>query len=188
VDHIGRYLGFRARRLSARHGGASIRELCEMAIVNVAEAAGSDTAEKLRRVASRHGRRAVRLRRVDTDNRLHPWEWLTTTGGRIMKTDALDHNAAHDLIGCQDIAWDVAGACVEFELSSKERESLVDLVSGEADCNLCDDVLVLFEACYLGFQIGLWSHAGINVDSAETERTKRTVKGYLERLAQLIGT
>jgi hypothetical protein len=188
VDHVGRYLGFRARHLSARHGGASIRELCEMAIVNVAEAAGSDTAEKLRHVASRHGRLAGRLRRVDTDNRLHPWEWLTTPAGRIMKTDALDHNAAHDLVGCQDIAWDVAGACVEFELSSKERDSLVDIVSREADWNLCDDVLVLFEACYLGFQIGLWSHAGMNVDLAETERTECTVKRYLKRLAELIGS
>ncbi|MDO3436621.1 hypothetical protein QWJ46_28715 [Rhizobium sp. CBN3] len=187
VDHLGRYLGFRARHLPARNGGASIRKLCEMAVFNIAEAAGSDTAEKLRCVIDRPERLAGRLRRVDTDNRLHPWEWLTTTSGRIMKTDALDHNAAHDLIGCQDIAWDVAGACVEFEFSSKERDRLANLVSREADCDLRGDVLNFFEPCYLGFQIGLWSQARVSVDGAEAERVENTIKRYLDRLRQLIG-
>ncbi|WP_042118725.1 hypothetical protein [Rhizobium etli] len=187
VDHLGRYLGFRARHLPARNGGASIHKLCEMAIFNITEAVGSDTAEKLRCVMGAPERLAGRLRRVDTDNRLHPWEWLTTTAGRIMKTDALDHNAAHDLIGCQDIAWDVVGACVEFELSSKERDCLADLVGREADCDLRDDVLKFFEACYLGFQIGLWSQARASVDGAERERIESTIKRYLDRLPQLVG-
>ncbi|MBY5567951.1 hypothetical protein HFO55_11940 [Rhizobium leguminosarum] len=186
VDHLGRYLGFRARHLTARNGGASIQKLCEMAIFNIAEAAGSDTAEKLRRAIGAPERLAGRLRRVDTDNRLHPWEWLTSTTGRIIKTDALDHNAAHDLIGCQDIAWDVVGACVEFELSRKERDRFADLVGREADCDLRDDVLKFFEACYLGFQIGLWSQAKASVDGAETARIERTIKRYLDRLPQLI--
>ncbi|MEB3042427.1 hypothetical protein [Rhizobium mulingense] len=187
VDHLGRYLGFRARHLPALNGGASIQTLSEMAVFNVAEAAGSDTAAKLRRVIDTPHRLSGRLRRVDTDNRLHPWEWLTTTAGRIMKTDALDHNAAHDLVGCQDIAWDVAGACVEFQLSSKEREHLANLVGREADCDLRDDVLRFFEACYLGFQIGLWSQAKAGADCAETERIGSTVKRYLDRLAELVG-
>ncbi|MBY5548107.1 hypothetical protein HFO61_15030 [Rhizobium leguminosarum] len=186
VDHLGRYLGFRARHLPARNGGASIQKLCEMAIFNIAEAAGSHTAEKLRRAIGAPERLAGRLRRVDTDNRLHLWEWLTSTTGGIIKTDALDHNAAHDLIGCQDIAWDVAGACVEFELSNKERNRLVGLVGREADCDLRDDVLKFFEACYLGFQIGLWSQAKASIDGAETARIERTTKRYLDRLLQLI--
>ncbi|MBX5220087.1 hypothetical protein HJC06_03470 [Rhizobium sp. NLR9b] len=188
VDHLGRYLGFRARHLPARSGGASIQKLYEMATHNIAEAAGSDTAENLRCLTGTPGRLAGRLRPVDTDNRLHPWEWLTTTAGRrIVKTDALDHNAAHDLIGCQDIAWDVVGACVEFELSSKERDRLVDLVGREADCDLSDDVLRFFEPCYLGFQIGLWSQARASVDGAEAERIENTIKRYLDRLPPLIG-
>ncbi|KKZ86037.1 hypothetical protein RPHASCH2410_CH18600 [Rhizobium phaseoli Ch24-10] len=186
VDHLGRYLGFRARHLPARNGGASIQKLCEMAVFNIAEAAGSDTAGNLRRVIGAPERLSRRLRRVDTDNRLHPWEWLTATTGRIMKTDALDHNAAHDLIGCQDIAWDVAGACVEFQLSSKERDRLADLVGQEADCDLRDDVLRFFEACYLGFQIGLWSQAKACVDCAEMERIESTIKRYLDRLPGLV--
>ncbi|SCB57475.1 hypothetical protein GA0061105_102467 [Rhizobium aethiopicum] len=188
VDHLGRYLGFRARHLSARNSGASIQELGEMAMFNIAEAAGSDIAKKLPRVIGTPERLSGRLRRVDTDNRLHLWEWLTTPTGRIIKTDALDHNAAHDLIGCQDIAWDVAGAGVEFELSSKERHRVVELVGREADCDLRDDVLEFFEGCYLGFQIGLWSQARASVDCGETERIECTIKRYLDRLLKLIGS
>ena len=36
----------------------------------------------------------------------------------LLKTDALDHSEGHDLIGCQDIAWDVVGAATELELSA----------------------------------------------------------------------
>lgn len=99
-----------------------------------------------------------------------------------MKTDALDHNAAHDLIGCQDIAWDVAGACVEFDLSIEERNRVAELVAREADCDLREDVLAVFEACYLGFQIGLWSQARARGGGQEGERIESNIKRYLDRL------
>ncbi|MGK6317066.1 hypothetical protein [Neorhizobium sp. DT-125] len=182
VEHLGRYLGFRARHLPAPGGGASIHDLCHMAAFNIGEAATPETAEKLRRLIGSPNRFRGRLRRVDTDNRLHPWEWLLTADGRLIKTDALDHNAAHDLVGCQDIAWDVAGAGVEFELTGEERNRLAELVMREADCDLREDVLAAFEVCYLGFQTGLWSQARASVDGSEGKRIESHIKRYLDRL------
>ncbi|MGK9054578.1 hypothetical protein [Neorhizobium petrolearium] len=182
VEHLGRYLGFRARHLPAPGGGASIDDLCHMAVFNIGEAAGSETAEEVRRLIGSPGRFRGRLHRVDTDNRLHPWEWLMTADGRLMKTDALDHNAAHDLVGCQDIAWDVAGACVEFDLSIEERNRVAELVAREADCDLREDVLAVFEACYLGFQIGLWSQARARAGGQEAARIESHIKRCLGRL------
>lgn len=52
-----------------------------------------------------------------TDNRMHAWEWVRAADG-WQKLDSLDHHAAHDMVGCRDIAWDVAGAAVEFGLST----------------------------------------------------------------------
>ena len=46
---------------------------------------------------------------------MQPHEWIRTTSGWI-KTDALDHHNDHLLPGNQDIAWDIAGAAVEFGL------------------------------------------------------------------------
>ena len=34
--------------------------------------------------------------------------------GEIIKCDSADHCAAHDLVGCRDAAWDVAGAIAEL--------------------------------------------------------------------------
>jgi hypothetical protein len=52
---------------------------------------------------------------VAVDGRMLPHEWLATDRGYI-KTDAVDHHDDHFYPGCQDIAWDIAGAEVEFGL------------------------------------------------------------------------
>ena len=107
-----------------------------------------------------------------------------TGDGRLVKTDALDHNAAHDLVGCQDIAWDVAGASVEFDLSGAERDRLIATIAQQTDCDLREDILTLFEACYLAFQIGLWS--GACAGGLEKERLEALVKRYAARLRNLL--
>ncbi|WP_028747187.1 hypothetical protein [Rhizobium mesoamericanum] len=183
---IGNYLAFRARYLPAPHGGASFEALCQMATANVKEVAGIDAAMLLRRVMQQKDRSVRHLHPVDTDNRLHHWEWLVTSGGRLQKTDALDHNSAHDMIGCQPIAWDVAGACVEFDLSANERDRLLDIVTQVGDVGIDDGVLVVFEAAYLGFQIGLWSVALASGEGQERERIEKTLARYLGRLQVLL--
>ena len=181
VQTVGRYLGFRARHLPAPNGGASLQALCHMTCCNIAEALGPDIADRLgKRLNGCKGWR-TRLQRVDTDNRLHAWEWLVTKDGRILKTDALDHSGAHDLVGCQDIAWDVAGAGVEFGLTSSERQKLALIVAEETGRALPEDLLTVFEICYLGFQIGLWTNARARSDDLERERIDGLLKRYFGR-------
>lgn len=187
IDRVGRYLGFRARHLPAQHGGASLGNLCLMAVRNVGEAVSVEAANQLEQLLMRRHHLVRYLRRVDTDNRLHAWKWLVRDDGRLLKTDALDHNGGHDPVGCQDIAWDVAGACVEFDLSSAERDQLARIVGSEADWTLREDVLTMFEACYLGFQIGLWSMAAAaDADDVEQQRIKKAVGRYEGRLQRLL--
>jgi hypothetical protein len=50
---------------------------------------------------------------VAGDSRMLPHEWIATDRGYI-KTDAFDHHDDHFFPGCQDIAWDIAGASVEW--------------------------------------------------------------------------
>ena len=73
--------------------------------------------------------------------------------GVFLKTDAVDHHAAHDLVGCQDVAWDVAGACVELSLSKDEELTLVGHLLG-AGVRLDEDLLQFLKPCYLAFQLG----------------------------------
>ncbi|VTU39387.1 hypothetical protein H6CHR_05465 [Variovorax sp. PBL-H6] len=150
IERLGDYLGFRARSFPASDSaGASVRTLWEMgrfnteAVLGAALAAAWDAWEPALERLSRA------LRRIETDNRMQSWEWLTA-GTLILKTDAVDHHAAHDLVGCQDLAWDIAGAAVEFELSGDEVARMV------ARCGrLPDPALLCFSRlCYLAFELG----------------------------------
>lgn len=187
VDRVGRYLGFRARHLPPLHGGASLSELCSMSISNTCEALGEEGARKAKALVSNAARIERRLRRVDTDNRLHRWEWLVDSNRTMIKTDALDHNAAHDFVGCQDIAWDIAGAAVEFDLSAAETNRLAEIVGSEAGTNTDEEVVRLFELCYLAFQIGHWTNAAAAVaDGDDRIRLEETIRRYLGFLKVLL--
>ena len=121
IAEIGRYIAARANALPASSGsGASIEDLLRMVRRNISLEFGDDRTSALAHLeyhASSLERRIVRRR---TDNKLDRHEWLRTGPGLLIKTDALDHHQAHDLIGCQDVAWDVAGAIVEFDLDQND--------------------------------------------------------------------
>lgn len=157
-----------ARYLSLRAGlpappGASPAALTEMARVNAAEL-GLDLAPDPPRATPRP---------VAIDGRLHAWEWIRTPDGRLLKTDALDHCCAHDLIGGQDIAWDVAGAAVEFELPDAEVERLRAAVGADPE------LTAFCRLAYPAFQAGLWSFAG---DQRQVARYRAALKRARPRL------
>jgi hypothetical protein len=186
IDRVARYLIFRAGELAPSHGGATFADLCAMAVINTGEAFGSDAGDRMRKRLGNIGRIARSSRPFDTDNRMHRWEWLVTPSGRLLKADAIDHNAAHDLVGCQDIAWDIAGATVEFGLSDKDRIRLVEHVTAQVDVDLGDEKLRSFEYCYVAFQIGLWSFASAAASDEERHRIAAAVRRYRGRLQMLL--
>ena len=160
LEHLGRYLGFRAGSLPAGEGdGASFPELCRMAVVNAAEMGGPDLGRKVEaRLAEAGG--LAGLVPARTDGRLHIWEWLRLPDGSFVKTDGLDHAVAHDLIGCQDIAWDVAGAAIEFDLAAADIERLRVAVGAVAGREVSRPAMAAFRICYAAFQGGLWAMTG----------------------------
>ena len=183
VAHLGRYLGFRARHLPAGEAeGASLEALWEMARHNIAEALGKAAAAGLDAWKPRLPALEGGMRRVWTDNRLHAWEWLVLPGGRLLKADAVDHAAAHDLIGCQDIAWDVAGAAVELDLSAEEQEELRALVRADAA------LLRFLKPAYRAFQLGYHTMAADAWGGGEeAARARRAAERYAEGLRVLPG-
>ena len=150
IDRLGDYLGFRARSFPAcESAGASVRSLWEMGRFNTQAVLGDTLAAAWDAWEPALDALSRALRRIETDNRMHAWEWLAA-GTLILKTDAVDHHAAHDLVGCQDLAWDLAGAAVEFELSNDEVARLI------ARCGRVPDpaLLCFSRLCYLAFELG----------------------------------
>ncbi|MGK9234053.1 hypothetical protein KXS07_17270 [Inquilinus limosus] len=185
---IAAYLGFRAHHFPApADSGADLATLAEMLRRNTSEALGDEAGRAFDRFARAAGRLEPRIRRIETDNRLHRWEWLVDRTGTLLKTDALDHCAAHDLVGCQDLAWDIAGAAIELDLAPDEEAELRALVRHEAGRPVDPELLRFLGPCYAAFQLGSWSMARqSDGDPDEAARLDREVSRYARHLRRFL--
>lgn len=183
-DRLAAYLAFRARSFPASPAaGATAEALFAMARHNAAAALGEGCAARLDAWRPRLPRLEARRRPVETDNRLHPWEWIAVEG-RVLKTDALDHHAGHDLVGAQDVAWDVAGAQVELGLDAAATEALAARIAREGGPAIDPELLAFCRACYLAFQLGAYAMAAASAgEGAERTRLDRQRAGYAAHLA-----
>lgn len=173
VAALARYLAFRAG-CTAELRGASFGQLNEMAIHNTVEALGAGTEAPLETRLAGADTLASLVRPVEVDARLHVWEWLVDTGGGLIKTDALDHARAHDFIGAQDIAWDIAGATVEHGLSARETEDLIAALEREGHA-VNRQLLALHTIYYLAFQLGAWTMS-VGADAPVARRYARRLR------------
>jgi hypothetical protein len=186
VDQVARYVGRRAALLAPPpHAGATPARLIEMAEHNVREALGAAVAGRI--PWRRHASHLISgLRPCAIDGRLDLCEWVRTAGGRLVKVDALDHDAAHDLIGPQDVAWDVAGAKVEWDLDDYASTRLVRTVADETRQALPPERLAGLIPCYLAFRLGaaqLATEAAAGTNDATRARARMIA--YAARLERL---
>lgn len=137
TDELGRYL--RLRSFLPAEQGATLAELLVMARHNT---------RALRDWTPDVGVLQPRVRPVRVDGRMAAHEWLRLPSGDLLKADALDHHASHDLIGCQDLAWDLAGAAVELDLAEKEVTRLQERLGVDPD------LLAFSLPAYTAFRIG----------------------------------
>lgn len=192
LDALARYLSFRAERFPApaQPRGASPVKLFEMAAFNTQRALGPGWSEEIRAWRDRISRLASLERPVLTDNRMHAWEWLVTADGRILKADALDHHRANDLVGPQDLAWDLAGAAVELDLDEREIALLTDAVARRSRTARVEPAqLGFYTLAYLAFQTGrhtLAAEALEHVSPADSAAMRGEVERYAGRLRRTL--
>ncbi|TPK76122.1 hypothetical protein [Mesorhizobium sp. B2-4-17] len=185
IEHLGRYLAWRDANLQTTQAGASLAELAGMAVFNCARALGESHGTRLRDwFASRQLPQTQR--KVEIDGRLHRWEFLTRPDGTLLKTDAVDHCRSHDLVGCQAIEWDVAGACVEHGLTNLEVSKLVSCMETGTRSRIDLDLVAYMEPCYLAFQLGLWTMATQSCDERDRTRLADTVRRYQAGLLRFV--
>jgi hypothetical protein len=115
LSHMARYCAFRFANFQAPDGTQS--ELRRMVEFNAEQEFGLDL--KLPENAFQC------VHPVIVDGRMQPWDWLVTTSGQFLKTDALDHGDNHFFPGPCDIAWDIAGIAVEWRLGSGSLNFLI---------------------------------------------------------------
>jgi hypothetical protein len=92
---------------------------------------------------------------VAIDGHMLPHEWIRTPNG-FLKTDAVDHHDDLFFPGCQDIAWDIAGAVVEFGIP---REALVAEYLAHLSDRTLTRRLPFYMRAYLAYRLGFASIA-----------------------------
>jgi hypothetical protein len=189
LDAAASYLARRAGLAAdPRDRGANPERLFEMMSYNTGKALGLETAEALGDWKDRLPEIVRREHLVLTDNKPHAWEWLVMPDGKILKADALDHHRTNDLVGPQDLAWDLAGTAVELNLDEAELDGLIAEVARRSATPPAERFqLDFYTLAYLAFQMGRHTLAAEALASSvpeEAMRMRATAEGYAERLRQ----
>ncbi|HZU33665.1 MAG TPA: hypothetical protein VFB79_21305 [Candidatus Angelobacter sp.] len=78
---------------------------------------------------------ALRVKRpVIADGKMQPYEWILNKEGQMLKTDSGSHGDDHFFSGATDIAWDLAGAIIEWRMNGEQKKKFLDLycsISGD---------------------------------------------------------
>ncbi|MBX3260218.1 MAG: hypothetical protein KF782_11060 [Labilithrix sp.] len=120
-----------------------------------------------------------------TDSRLAPHEWLRMADGSVRKTDAIAHGDDPLFPGPTDIAWDLAGAIVEWEMDKAARERLLAAyrrASGDDAARRIDAWLVAYAAVRGAFNLFALETCG----AAEARRLVREVERYRAVVASFL--
>ena len=114
LDRMAEYCAFRSAEFTVSEAPPS--QLAEMVCFNVKQQFGIDieVGEQLRCE-----------RPVLADGRMHPHEWIQSLDGGLVKVDGCTHGDDHFFPGPTDIAWDLAGAIVEWNLDQEASDYLL---------------------------------------------------------------
>ncbi len=102
----------RGPSLGQTEARAGMERLTRMLVGNTREALGEDLGRRAQQLADASGS-VVRLPR-SVDGHMSPHEWIRDFAGTIHKVG--NHAHDHTVIGTQPFLWDVAGACVEWDM------------------------------------------------------------------------
>ncbi len=165
---IGKHLELLARQEPA--GAVRFDDILSMTRLNVAEGLGEAAVEGS--MWMERMRSVVEARpAVAVDGRMLPQEWLWTEQG-VLKCDGIDHHDDHFWPGTQDIAWDLAGAVVEWGMDPEARGRLLhrfEFRTGFQDRG-ARAVLPFYEVAYLAWRLGYTSLAAETLGESQDGR------------------
>ena len=116
---------------------------------------------------------------VVPDGRMQPHEWLHTTDGQMLKTDSGSHGEDHFFPGPTDIAWDLAGAAVEWRMNAAQAEYFLETYR-HASGDDASSRIANFITAYAAFRSGYCRMAAnALLGTGEESRLRRAANGYL---------
>jgi hypothetical protein len=107
---------------------------------------------------------------VITDSRMGPHEWVRNQAGHLIKTDGVSHGDDHFFPGAVDIAWDLAGAAIEWKLSRDAERFLLETYRKQTGDNVRTR-LQKYKIAYAIFRLGCCRMA-LPTTQGTTDETK----------------
>ena len=115
---------------------------------------------------------------VIADGRMQPHEWLLSKDGKLLKTDSGSHGDDHFFPGPTDIAWDLAGAIVEWQMNDQQAAKFLDCyhrASGDDASARIDGFVKAYAVFRLAYCL---MAANAMAGSDEQERLQRAAARY----------
>jgi len=176
LERIARYCSFRVSNFSYSQPLNS--ELANMLEFNVQQEFGRDLALDPALLASPHP--------VLADGRMQPFEWIASPQGELLKTDAISHGDNHFFPGPCDIAWDLAGTIIEWDLSVDAAEFLVRSFKHLSGIDVAQK-LDAYKLAYFVFRLGFCKMAtSTALGSREEARLEAAYRWYRCKAGELL--
>jgi hypothetical protein len=117
LKRIAAYCAFRAEQFACEVSAAQREDLTTMLRVNFEREFGAQVPESFASLEV--------VRPTICDAKMAPHEWFRSEEGRLRKLDATSHGDDHFFPGPCDVAWDLAGALVEWEMEPPACDALL---------------------------------------------------------------
>lgn len=183
LETLGRYIAQVAGpAMPDDEAGMAIERLAEMLYVNTGEALGETAAA----LAQRLPRPPSASLQCYGDGHLQPYEWLYDQAHHLRKTDSVGHDCDHTLVGKQAVAWDLAGAIVEWQLEGEASARWFRAFHVAGGAPIDPDTLHFYRAAYLAFRLGQCTLAAQVHDPYERGRLLSASAHYRGQLAALL--
>ena len=173
LEQMARYCAFRAANFGTRTDRPD--ELQQMLEYNVRQEFGVDL------ILPQGALRAQNS--VLVDGRMQPHEWISAD--RIFKTDSVDHGDNHFFPGPCDIAWDLAGAAIEWHMSADTIQIFLSLFQKFSGID-ASERLPLYMLAYSVFRLGFCKMAISAALDDDVDRLRRAFLGYRRLAIELI--
>lgn len=117
------------------------------------------------------------------DGRMQPHEWIRTADNRLLKVDACTHGDDHFFPGPTDIAWDLAGTIVEWNLDRNATEFFLSEFRRVSGMDRAD-VIRIFILAYTIFRLAYNKMALSTVQGSPEEPRLKSAYLRYRSLAQ----
>lgn len=180
LGQIGRYITYVAGpTLTQPEQEAGLQRLADMLYWNTWEALGEGVAEQTRGWRDKVAALSPSASQCYGDGRMAPHEWIRTLEGEIAKVSKAGAGRArdHTCVGVQPVAWDLAGAIVEWELDGDAITTLLAAFYAAGGALIEQDALTFYRLAYAAFRMGQ-CHICANIAASDLDEQARLWRAY----------